>query len=91
MRETVKRKWVKALMSGDYTQGNGYLYYDGTYCCLGVLLEAALVGEPGPRPYLECDERLKAGITVDEQRALAKLNDEGVPFEIIAGLINESL
>ena len=31
-------KWIKALRSGKYEQGDGYLYYakDDTYCCLGV-------------------------------------------------------
>ena len=31
-------KWVAALRSGEYEQGEGMLYDDfyGTYCCLGV-------------------------------------------------------
>ncbi len=31
-----KRKWLKALRSGEYDQGKGKLFCDGKYCCLGV-------------------------------------------------------
>jgi len=33
-----KDKWVKALRSGEYKQGTGFLYdsYKDCYCCLGV-------------------------------------------------------
>jgi len=38
MKEQIKDKWVKALMSGDYKQGRGKLKScDGSFCCLGVL------------------------------------------------------
>lgn len=34
----IKQKWVDALRSGEYKQGQGYLKTeDGGYCCLGVL------------------------------------------------------
>ena len=38
---TVKRKWLAALRSGKYKQGESYMYnkYDNSYCCLGVLCE----------------------------------------------------
>lgn len=35
----LKRQWVDALRSGDYTQGKGYLHQNDTYCCLGVLCD----------------------------------------------------
>jgi hypothetical protein len=39
----VKRKWLKALRSGEYRQGRGCLRSKGktfdTFCCLGVLLD----------------------------------------------------
>ena len=45
MNKVIKGKWLKALRSGDYTQGIGHLK-DGrkggrntTYCCLGVLMD----------------------------------------------------
>ncbi len=37
----VKRRWVKALRSGEYLPGRGDLIEDGgpgAYCCLGVLV-----------------------------------------------------
>lgn len=41
MNDKVKlaRKWIKALRSGKYEQGNGHLLNKGKYCCLGVLCE----------------------------------------------------
>jgi hypothetical protein len=36
MREDFKAKWVAALRSGEYEQGQGYLRKDGAFCCLGV-------------------------------------------------------
>jgi hypothetical protein len=38
----VKQKWVTALRSGEYVQGDGYLHNKkkDTYCCLGVLCAA---------------------------------------------------
>ena len=38
---TVKRKWLAALRSGKYKQGDSLMYNknDNSYCCLGVLCE----------------------------------------------------
>jgi hypothetical protein len=38
MDQKIKKKWIKALRSGEYEQGIGRLHYDGKYCCLGVLM-----------------------------------------------------
>ena len=43
MDKRIKNKWLKALRSGEYEQGKGYLCEagkDGTqkFCCLGVLI-----------------------------------------------------
>lgn len=35
--ETIHRKWIADLRSGEFVQGREFLEYDGTYCCLGVL------------------------------------------------------
>jgi hypothetical protein len=32
-----KAAWLKALMSGKYEKGTGYLQLDNRFCCLGVL------------------------------------------------------
>ena len=35
----IKENWLKALKSGDYTQGTGCLLSDGKHCCIGVLCD----------------------------------------------------
>jgi hypothetical protein len=54
MKAELKQKWIEALRSGQYKQGNAYLAQtdeDTTdayrHCCLGVLAECA--GEPRAR------------------------------------------
>lgn len=37
MDKKIATKWVKALRSGDYTQGTGTLRSEKGFCCLGVL------------------------------------------------------
>lgn len=40
MNQEIKTKWVNALRSGDYEQGQGALKKpNGQYCCLGVLCD----------------------------------------------------
>jgi hypothetical protein len=40
MNPELKAKWVEALRSGKYEQGEGFLRaHDETYCCLGVLYD----------------------------------------------------
>ncbi len=39
MNPEIKQKWVDALRSGEYEQGNGKLYSGQGYCCLGVLCD----------------------------------------------------
>lgn len=42
MNQEVKQKWVAALRSGEYTQGQGSLKNaKSEYCCLGVLCDVA--------------------------------------------------
>lgn len=46
MKKSIAKKWVKALRSGEYNQGNGHLVNvnpDGSerFCCLGVLCNLA--------------------------------------------------
>lgn len=68
----------------------------GKYCCLGVLREIA------PARFREVPEGennfLRVGsfgtyfvLSQDEQNGFARMNDAGVPFEMIAGLIDEAL
>lgn len=50
MNKKIKEDWIKALRSGEYSQGNGYLNHLGDHCCLGVL----------------CDLYVKAGLGIWE-------------------------
>jgi hypothetical protein len=36
---TNQTKWLEALRSGEYQQGDTYLCYENKYCCLGVAAE----------------------------------------------------
>lgn len=42
MNPEVKAKWIAALRSGDYVQGQGALRRGDKYCCLGVLCDLKL-------------------------------------------------
>lgn len=37
MKPDVKAQWVAALRSGEYKQGQHYLRFNDSFCCLGVL------------------------------------------------------
>ena len=39
MNQAIKERWVKALRSEEYKQGDAALHYEDTYCCLGVLCD----------------------------------------------------
>lgn len=85
MDSKLKAKWVKALLSGNYEQGTGAMFNDSKYCCLGVLCDVA--GWP-MEDYVKVDR----AIGIDARDALWRLNDrEGMPFDVIAGLIQEAL
>lgn len=46
MTKTLKKKWIKALMSGEYGQTHGILSdCKGNFCCLGVLEHVVMKGE----------------------------------------------
>ena len=39
MDAEIKTKWIKALRSGEYKQGEKYLNQDNKFCCLGILCD----------------------------------------------------
>jgi len=41
MTPELKAKWLAALRSGNYKQGESFLRWNDTYCCLGVLCDVA--------------------------------------------------
>ena len=96
MDKKLKVKWVEALRSGKYEQGRHYLESEGRYCCLGVLRAIApdLFKKMSPleakflRVHFDGPSLVVPHVVQDQ---LATLNDEDVPFEMIAGLIHEAL
>lgn len=104
MNKWVKRKWLKALRSGEYQQGTRRLVSisQETYCCLGVLAcemvpefirkknsyEMAIDGNYGTIPD---DLATLWELTREEQGALTIKNDNGYSFREIADWIEENL
>lgn len=41
MNKKIKQKWINALLSGEYKQGNNALHINKQFCCLGVLCDLA--------------------------------------------------
>ena len=94
MDAKLKAKWVKALRSGKYKQAFGRLHYSepNTFCCMGVLgrqlgLSTMQLGSHGRLYILNRD----TPVPMRHEGALADMNDAGVPFEVIAGFIQENL
>jgi hypothetical protein len=104
MDAELKRKWVEALRSGKYRQGQRNLKTpDGAYCCMGVCLDAVCTGawdggmymEDGGRihgGYLNPDFCGRVGLPRAEVFVLARMNDEeGKTFAQIADHIEANL
>lgn len=92
MDAKLKAKWVKALRSGKYEQGSFGLKRDSRYCCLGVLVEVCKGNTPvDVNSWLSGNDLRKFGLTDRQQVLLGSMNDTGVPFDMIAGLIDEAL
>lgn len=53
MNAELKAKWLTALRSGEYRQGEECLFspQDTSYCCLGVLCDVSGVGQWDDRAY----------------------------------------
>lgn len=102
-----KKKWVDALKSGKYTQGKGYLKLDNEYCCLGVAAEISglktisgaclLSTGQGVHGLSKIPAIIRGKPFKGDKRynpvveGLVDMNDGDVPFEVIAGVINEYL
>lgn len=94
MDAELKRKWVKALRSGRYEQGAGALHDGKRYCCLGVLGKISGQLRPeGSWGDVWCMPPSSAqGLLPDKAFVgLADMNDAHVPFDVIAGFIEENL
>lgn len=100
MNAKTKARWVKALRSGKYPQTTGALKVTAEnasperpagYCCLGVLREVcpSFKARNGGNGNAFLAETLS--FPFYEQQPLASMNDDGVPFEMIAGLVHYAL
>jgi hypothetical protein len=93
MQQELKEKWLKALRSGEYSQGTAALRTNIGYCCLGVL--ADVMGAKWVKPscdepetewsierspaiaYLPTSYAKRAGLDSEIQDQLATMNDGG--------------
>jgi hypothetical protein len=102
MNKWVKRKWIKALKSGKYPKGAGYLGDSRGYCCLGVLalemvpeyansVDPDRVQVDGSKHYLPDDLTLLYGLSRDEAGRLADINDSVETFEPVIRYIEANL
>jgi len=105
MNPEVKAKWVEALRSGNYVQGQEALvtrsYHDFTgdavctYCCLGVLQTLypfQLTHASDGDEYIEdANARHVCGLEFSAQEELARMNDSGVKFPDLADYIDANL
>lgn len=63
-RNELNTKWLEALRSGKYKQGQGYLQTIEGYCCLGVARVAVFEGKTDTgETELSYDEDEKLGLT----------------------------
>lgn len=97
-----KNKWVAALRSGAYEQGQERLKRGSAYCCLGVACVVAGVkkihGNMTFIPHKDHDDDGAFNLVPDSIRCesrtsskLAGMNDDGCSFGEIADWIDENL
>lgn len=99
--KALNERWVEALESGDYEQGNGQLRDQaGRYCCLGVRCEVAKEFDPAFKYAPSSGYYFNRGISDDthydflgltqaDQSRLAWMNDGGSTFQEIAAVIRK--
>lgn len=92
-----KEKWLTALRSGEYTQIKGWLREYNGFCCLGVLCD---LNDPeewvadsyrGQGLMLPSSLSKEVGLTHEQARGLANMNDTGSTFNEIADHIEANL
>jgi hypothetical protein len=106
MKAEVKQKWLEALRSGEYAQGQRYLRREGDkFCCLGVLCDLVDPNgwvSPGPTSrwahsidftsLLPLSIARSAGLEYDTKLDdLMSMNDRGKPFVEIADWIEANI
>ena len=95
MDQKIKKKWVRALLSGKYKQARGVLLRSktGGMCCLGVLAKIQGCSVDLLRDKVDVvPDGYAAGIPLDMQTQLAAMNDrKRHNFKQIAEFIKEFL
>jgi hypothetical protein len=100
MNPEIKAKWVAALRSGRYEQGQHRLKSEtGEYCCLGVLCSVIKAKKWTDNELLPAHVQVQVGAIRGDFRVsvngkdtfLSNLNDKGIPFNEIANIIEEQL
>jgi hypothetical protein len=103
MNKKLKVEWLEALRFGRYTQAQGVLRRDNSFCCLGVLCDlqgaqwgpADGHGDRNAMAGVDTDYLMPAvfdgGLTDTQQTHLSQLNDRGESFKRIANYIEESI
>src|ERR1044072_7016718 len=98
MDEELKAKWVKALRSGEYKQGQWKLRTaDGAHCCLGVLACVSGIGISDDGSTVPKGRGVGYGPIVDliggdaTRAKLTGMNDHGESFAKIADYIEQNL
>ena len=105
LRPEIKKRWVDALRSGQYKQGQNRLKSGDRFCCLGVLCDLSRIdlGENWdnednfnfksgelPQNVMEWAGLSDArGLYSFTSPSLTELNDTGVSFVEIAGIIEK--
>ena len=77
MNKRIKKKFIKALESGNYTKGQGYLWMEDKdeYCCLGVLTDI-YIKEKKIRDEDRMMELLDGAVLHEDVRAWAEMDDD---------------
>ncbi len=98
MKKELKERWIAALRSGEYKQGNSYLRHDNNYCCLGVLCDIEGVPFSDNQGYCFNSGDVRTAflpnnflsdynLPYNYAKRLAAMNDAGKSFEEIADFI----
>lgn len=106
MKKEIKQKWLDALRSSKYQQGQGWLCLDNKYCCLGVLAEElGILEEYEPNSNFKVikeDDKNYNIVSLPEEMekeleienhivTLIAMNDGGKPFTEIADWIEANI
>lgn len=95
MKADLKQKWLAALRSGDYQQGQGELLdvSDNAFCCLGVLCSVAGIERKDISLWATIEGLGRADLVGYEYTdTLMEMNDdEGKSFAEIADWIEANI